>query len=280
MAPMGIRPGAGQGGTGATTDGVSVFTKATTTPAAASTRRPAPGSSGGRGGQAPRIRLDQVSKAYTAGGERVVALDQVDLAIRGGELMLVVGPSGSGKTTLVHVASGLTRPDTGRVLVGGRELNLRQDKAISRLRNEHLGFVFQKAHFIPHLSVRENVELPMTIAGIRPRQRRRRALACLRSVGLDGVAKRRIGELSGGQQQRVSIARALTRRPAVLFADEPTGNLDSARSREVLDLLRSLCDERGVAVVVVTHNEAFTAMADRVVAMFDGTLTEVSRADR
>ncbi len=226
------------------------------------------------------IRLDGVSKAYTSGGARVVALDTVNLAIRGGELMVVLGPSGSGKTTLIQVASGLMRADTGRVLVGDRELDVRKDREVSRLRNEHLGFVFQKAHFIPHLSVRENVELPMTIGGVRPRERRHRALACLQSVGLDGVAHRRIGELSGGQQQRVSIARALIRRPGVLFADEPTGNLDSSRSREVLNLLRSLCDERNVAVVMVTHNDEFTAIADRVVTMLDGALTEADRAGR
>lgn len=226
------------------------------------------------------VQLDNVSKAYDLGDEHVVALAGVDLSFRRGEMLVVLGPSGSGKTTLVQVASGLMRPDSGHVLVHGEPLNLRDDGATSRFRNTQLGFVFQSAHFVPQFSVVENVELPMTIAKVRRRHRRARALECLSLVGLDHVATRRISELSGGQRQRVSIARALTRRPEILFADEPTGNLDSCRGDEVTATLRDLASRDGVAVVMVTHNEDFVPLADRVVRMRDGVLTEVTYASR
>lgn len=228
----------------------------------------------------PIVRLEGVSKFYGRGAGRIVALDAVSLDVYSGQFMVVLGPSGSGKTTLVQIASGLMSPDEGSVLVAGRPLHLRKDKAVSRLRNEELGFVFQKAHLAPQLSVRENVELPMTIAGIRRRARRARAIRCLESVGLSGLMDRRVGELSGGQQQRVGIARALTRRPGLLFADEPTGNLDTRRGGEIVDLLTGLARAQQVAVVMVTHNEAYACAADRVVQMLDGRLQEVARAPR
>lgn len=226
----------------------------------------------------PAIRLERVSKTYTAGGDRVIALDTVSLDIHRGEITLVLGPSGSGKTTLVQVASGLMRPDTGRVVIAGTEIRLNRDRVTSRLRNEQLGFVLQSPHFVPHLSVRENVELPMTIAGVRPRARRARSEECLALVGLEGTGRRRVGELSGGQRQRVSIARALTRQPGVLFADEPTGSLDRARGHEIVEFLTFLARSQGVGIVMVTHDETYIEIADRVVRMLDGVASEVPRA--
>ncbi|MEU5982336.1 ABC transporter ATP-binding protein [Streptomyces sp. NPDC047434] len=198
----------------------------------------------------------------------VRALDGVDLDLRTGSFTAVMGPSGSGKSTLLQCAAGLDRPTSGTVEVAGISLEGLSERRLTLLRRDRIGFVFQSFNLLPSLTAAQNVALPVRLAGRRPsRTEVREALA---RVGLAGREGRRPGELSGGQQQRVAIARALITRPAVLFADEPTGALDSTTSREVLGMLRDLVDRDGQTIVMVTHDPAAGARADRVVLLVDG----------
>ncbi|MEU6987034.1 ABC transporter ATP-binding protein [Streptomyces sp. NPDC046324] len=198
----------------------------------------------------------------------VRALDGVDLDFRTGTFTAVMGPSGSGKSTLLQCAAGLDRPTSGTVEVGGVALDGLSERRLTLLRRDRIGFVFQSFNLLPSLTAAQNVALPLRLAGRRvPRGEVR---AALERVGLGGREGHRPGELSGGQQQRVAIARALITRPAVLFADEPTGALDSTTSREVLSMLRELVDRNGQTIVMVTHDPQAAARADRVVFLVDG----------
>ncbi|MFJ8668602.1 ABC transporter ATP-binding protein [Streptomyces sp. NPDC093600] len=201
----------------------------------------------------------------------VRALDGVDLDFRAGTFTAVMGPSGSGKSTLLRCAAGLDRPTGGRVEVGGVALEKLSERRLTLLRRDRIGFVFQSFNLLPSLTAAQNVALPLRLAGRRPsRTEVREALA---RVGLAGREKHRPGELSGGQQQRVAIARALITRPAVLFADEPTGALDSTTSRDVLTMLRELVDRDDQTIVMVTHDPVAAARADRVVFLVDGRVS-------
>ncbi|MEV5814093.1 ABC transporter ATP-binding protein [Streptomyces mutabilis] len=214
------------------------------------------------------IRLSSVSRRYGAGDSAVTALDEVSLAFPRGTFTAVMGPSGSGKSTLLQCAAGLDRPTSGSVVVGGTELTGLSERRLTLLRRERIGFVFQAFNLLPSLTAAQNVALPLRLAGRRPsRLRVREALA---QVGLADRARHRPAELSGGQQQRVALARALITRPEVLFADEPTGALDSRTGREVLALLRGMVDREGQTVVMVTHDPVAAARADRVVFLVDG----------
>jgi putative ABC transport system ATP-binding protein len=213
-----------------------------------------------------------VEKEYAAGGVRVHALQGVDLSISRGEMVAVMGPSGCGKTTLLNCLSGLDEFDGGEVLVGGESISGMSDRKRTRFRAERMGFVFQTYNLIPVLSGVENVELPLLVAGARPKEARGRALAALEMVGLSDQANKRPAEMSGGQQQRVTVARSLVNNPAIVWADEPTGALDSETSGEIMDLLVGLNREQGQTFVLVTHDASVARRAHRIVRMRDGRI--------
>jgi len=219
------------------------------------------------------VRLRAVSRIYGTGESAVTALDAVDVDIAPATFTAVMGPSGSGKSTLLHCAAGLDRPTTGEVVIDGVGLTGLSERALTKLRRERVGFVFQAFNLIPALSAEQNVALPLRLAGRRPAPADVRAM--LAEVGLADRARHRPSELSGGQQQRVAIARALVSRPAVLFADEPTGALDTTSSREVLRLLRAAVDRHAQTVVMVTHDPWAAAHADRVLMLADGRVVDV-----
>ena len=214
------------------------------------------------------VSCSGLSRRFGEGEAAVDALRDVDLAFPRGELTAIVGPSGSGKSTLMHLLAGLDKPTAGQAWIDGTEVTSLNDKGLTKLRREKLGFIFQFFNLVPVLDAAENVELPVRIAGddVDPEWRDK----LLDTVGLGDRASHRPAELSGGQQQRVAIARALISRPAVVFADEPTGNLDSKSGGGVLDLLRNSVDELGQTVVVVTHDPKVAAYADRVIVLADG----------
>ncbi|MEV5892081.1 ABC transporter ATP-binding protein [Nonomuraea fuscirosea] len=211
------------------------------------------------------VDLSSVTKHYEHG---VTALEDVSIGFGAGTFTAVMGPSGSGKSSLLQCAAGLDRPSSGRVVVDGRDLATLGDRKLTLLRRERIGFVFQSFNLLPSLTAAQNVALPLRLAGRRPdAQQVRQSLA---AVGLVERMHHRPAELSGGQQQRVAIARALVTRPAVLFADEPTGALDAGTSREVLRLMRDLVDRQAQTIIMVTHDPVAAAYADRVVFLADG----------
>ncbi len=221
--------------------------------------------------EAPLIDLRGVRKVYRRGTTDVVALDGLSLTIHEGESVAVVGPSGSGKSTLLSILGCLDRPSAGDYVLGGRAVSSLDDRALSRIRNQTIGFVFQAFHLIPQLSVAENVETPLLYGPVATGEWRRRALGCLERVGLLHRADHRPAELSGGEAQRAALARALVTEPRVLLADEPTGNLDSVTGGEIARLLDEITAE-GRTLITVTHNEALAARAGRVVALKDGRI--------
>ncbi|WP_406297373.1 ABC transporter ATP-binding protein [Embleya sp. NBC_00888] len=221
---------------------------------------------------APAVRLDAVRKVYGKGSASVAALDGVTLAFGHGSFTAVMGPSGSGKSTFLHCAAGLDRPTSGTVAVAGRDLAELNENALTRLRRERIGFVFQAFNLLPTLTVEQNITLPLRFAG--KRADRRRIAEVIARVGLTDRARHRPHELSGGQQQRVAIARALAVRPAVLFADEPTGALDTRTAAEVLGLLRESVRTDGRTIVMVTHDPIAASFADHVVFLADGRIAD------
>ncbi|GAB3301587.1 ABC transporter ATP-binding protein [Geodermatophilus aquaeductus] len=214
------------------------------------------------------VRATGLTKVYGSGETAVHALAGVDVAFARGEFTAIMGPSGSGKSTLMHCLAGLDAATSGQVFLGGTELTRLRDDELTRLRRDRIGFVFQAFNLLPVLDARENVVLPMQLAGRRPDPAWFDAVVA--RLGLRERLRHRPSELSGGQQQRVAIARALLPRPDVVFADEPTGNLDSRSGAEVLDLLRSSVRETGQTVVMVTHDPTAASYADRVVLLADG----------
>ncbi|MDQ0952510.1 putative ABC transport system ATP-binding protein [Streptomyces phaeochromogenes] len=230
----------------------------------------AQGASGPAGDWA--VELRGVRRQYGRGASAVHALRGIDLALPRGSFTAVMGPSGSGKSTFLQCAAGLDRPSGGTVRLGGTDITGMNENKLTALRRSRLGFVFQAFNLLPSLTVEQNVVLPMRLAGHRPD--RRRAAAVLGQVGLEGLGRRRPGQLSGGQQQRVAIARALVTRPDVVFADEPTGALDTTTAAEVLGLLRQAVDGLGATVVMVTHDPAAAAWSDRVLFLADGSIID------
>ena len=218
----------------------------------------------------PIISLHQVTKVYGKGDNAVEALRGINLDIRSGEAIAIIGRSGSGKSTLAHVMATLDRPTSGKVLINGSEVGRRSRRASNRLRNQEIGFVFQQFFMNARDSVLDNVMLPMVIAGIRPKLRRKRALDALETVGLLDKAYARASDLSGGQKQRVCIARAIVNKPSIILADEPTGNLDTATSRVVEDMLFRLNQEQGITLVIVTHDPDLAQRCGRQVRIADG----------
>jgi putative ABC transport system ATP-binding protein len=214
------------------------------------------------------VTAHDLHRTYGTGEAAVHALDGVDVAIGEQRFVAVMGPSGSGKSTLMHVLAGLDRPTSGTVEIAGTEVTALDDKALTNLRRDKIGFIFQAFNLLPVLTAEENILLPLSIAGRSPD--REWVDRLIETVGLGDRLTHRPAELSGGQQQRVAVARALASRPAVVFADEPTGNLDSSSSREVLALLRRAVDEFGQTVVMVTHDPDAAAVADETIEMADG----------
>jgi putative ABC transport system ATP-binding protein len=219
---------------------------------------------------APAVAAAAVTRRYGDGEAAVHALRGVSLEVPRGQFTAVMGPSGSGKSTLMHLLAGLDRPTEGSVHVGGQDITRMSDRALTKLRRSHIGFVFQTFNLLPTLNAQENILLPLTIAGRKPD--RDAVDALLERVGLTERRDHRPSELSGGQQQRVAIARALISEPTVLFADEPTGNLDSAAGAAILDLLREAVDVDGQTTLMVTHDPRAAARADRVVYLADGRI--------
>ena len=215
-----------------------------------------------------------VTRVYGSGTSTVHALRGVDLDVHGGNLTAIMGPSGSGKSTLMHILAGLDRPTAGEVVLGGTRIDNLGDNDLTKLRREHIGFVFQFFNLLPMLTAEENVTLPLSIAGIKPDRAELETL--LEKIGLADRRSHRPAELSGGQQQRVAIARALISKPTVIFADEPTGNLDSGTSAEILELLRASVDETGQTIVMVTHEARAAAIADRTLFLADGLIVRES----
>jgi putative ABC transport system ATP-binding protein len=218
----------------------------------------------------PVIELRRVTKTYGSGPAAVQALRGIDLSIDTGEFVAVMGPSGSGKSTCMNIIGCLDLPSAGTYLFDGVDVGglSRQQRAL--LRRSFLGFVFQGYNLLNRTSALENVELPLVYRGLRPRERRPKALRALATVGLEAWADHTPGELSGGQQQRVAIARAIVTEPTVILADEPTGNLDTARSREIMDLLAALNRDQRITIVMVTHEAEMAAYARRIVRFVDG----------
>ena len=216
------------------------------------------------------VIASDLTKVYGEGESEVRALDGVSIAFPHGQLAAVMGPSGSGKSTLMHILAGLDQPTSGSVIVDGTELAGLNDQKLTLLRRDKIGFVFQFFNLLPMLTAQENIELPMKIAGRSPDPAWQKRL--IEATGLDSRLTHKPAELSGGQQQRVAVARALLSQPAVVFGDEPTGNLDSKTSGEVLALLRKAVDDFGQTVIMVTHDANAAAIADRVVFLRDGMI--------
>jgi putative ABC transport system ATP-binding protein len=225
-----------------------------------------------RDGRQPLLAAEGVRKIYQNGQVGVLALDDLDLTVYGGELVAVMGPSGSGKTTLLNCLSGLDDIDDGRVVVGGNDLFAMSDHDRTEHRARSMGFIFQSYNLIPVFTAVENVELPLLLVGTRVGEARERALEMLARVGLADRAGHRPNEMSGGEQQRVTVARALVARPAIVWADEPTGNLDTAMAAQIMAVLQRLNAEDGQTIVLVTHDPAIGAGATRLIRMRDGQL--------
>jgi putative ABC transport system ATP-binding protein len=223
------------------------------------------------------IRAEQVVKTYDTGTTRVQALKGIDIDITRGEMVAVMGPSGCGKTTLLNCLSGIDNVDSGQIWLEGTDLAKMSDKERTNYRARRMGFVFQVYNLLPVLNAVENVELPLLVSGVSPRDARERSQRALATVGLAEWAKHRPAELSGGQRQRVTIARALVNEPAIVWADEPTGALDSKTADEIIGLMRDLNERAGLTLVFVTHDPSVGDRCDRIVQMRDGLIVGQSQ---
>ena len=222
----------------------------------------------------PLIACEQISKIYRVGDVDVQALREIDLTIERGEFVAVMGTSGSGKSTLMNILSCLDQPTHGRYRLEGMDLGTAKPDQLAELRNRQIGFVFQSFHLIPRTSALENAQLPLLYRGLSLKEQRKQAAAALHRVGLSGRELHYPSQLSGGQQQRVAIARALVGGPSLLFADEPTGNLDSTSSTEIMDILEELNRQDGMTIVLVTHEPDIAAHASRQLVMKDGQIIQ------
>ncbi len=222
-----------------------------------------------------QIQINDISKIYGTGESRVVALDHASLTINGGDFISIMGPSGSGKSTLLHIISGLDAPSQGQVLYEGTDIHHGSDRELSAFRRRKIGFIFQQFHLLPVLTAQENISMPLLLDKSQPDDDYLHKIAGY--LGIEGRLLHLPHELSGGQQQRVAIARALVAKPDIIFADEPTGNLDSKSGAEVMRMLTTLCEKLHKTLVVITHDARIAAMASRRFNIVDGHLTEVSQ---
>lgn len=224
--------------------------------------------------QTPVIHLSGVTKVYEIGQTRLKALSDVSLDVYPGEFALIVGRSGSGKSTLLNMLAGLERPTKGKIRIAGKQIEKLSESQLVAFRLKHIGFVFQSFNLFAAHTAQDNVAMPLMYKGVGKARRTRMAREMLRAVGLLSHAGHMPGQMSGGQQQRVGIARALVTQPRILFADEPTGNLDFNTSREILRLIREICRQRGTTLIMVTHDPEIAAYADRVITLLDGKVLE------
>ena len=220
----------------------------------------------------PVIKVEHLRKVYRVGREKVVALNDVDLEIGKGEMCCIVGASGSGKSTLLNQLAGLEKPTKGRVMIGRHEISAMNEDELAEFRQQHLGFIFQSYNLLPSMTAAENVALPLMFKGVAKKEREKLARGELKKMGLLARANHKPTEMSGGQQQRVGIARAFVAKPAVIFADEPTGNLDSVTTRQVLYTMLQMAKEDGITFVMVTHENELADCADRIVTIKDGRI--------
>ena len=220
------------------------------------------------------LRTEKLEKTYDQGNIPVEALRGVDLIVEEGELLALVGPSGSGKTTLLNLIGGLDRPTAGKVFIEGKDITGFSGGELAELRMNRIGFVFQEYNLISALTAIENVEYVMLLKGVKEKERKDRSLSILKEVGLEGMERRRPWELSGGQRQRVAVARAVVSEPAIILADEPTANLDSKTGASLLALMRRLNDNKGITIILSTHNKMVMEMAHKTVQLKDGRIIE------
>lgn len=232
------------------------------------------GKKGGRNLE-PIIRIRGLKKVYRVGEERVRALNGVDLDIYPGEFVCIIGRSGSGKSTLLNMMAGLEKPSRGSIVIAGEHLEKMNEKQLVDFRLRHIGFIFQQFNLFPSMTAVENVTMPLVYRGVSARKRKAAALKMLKDLGLSKHVNHRPSQMSGGQQQRVGIARALVSNPEVIFADEPTGNLDSRTSEEILSLIQAMAKRDNHTLVMVTHDPSVAAHADRVVNILDGLIVDI-----
>jgi putative ABC transport system ATP-binding protein len=223
----------------------------------------------------PLIEVKNVRKIYRMGEEKVVALDNVSLSIAKGEIICLIGASGSGKSTFLNMVAGLEKPTKGEIVIGGVPIHKLNEERVTLFRQKNIGFIFQSFHLLAMLTALENVSLPLIFQGMEKKKREKMSKEMLEAVGLVGFEKRVPSRMSGGQQQRVGIARALVGRPKIIFADEPTGNLDSSTSKEVMGLIVKMVKENNQTLLIVTHDPNIASYADRVVTIMDGNILRI-----
>ncbi|MFC5451737.1 ABC transporter ATP-binding protein [Paenibacillus aestuarii] len=225
------------------------------------------------------LAVQRLSHSFRNGAEATPVLHDLNFRVEQGEMVALLGSSGSGKSTLLNLMAGLMKPTQGHILIAGQAIEQMNENRLAEFRRSHIGFIFQSYELIPHLTVRENVELPLVFQSTGSRERKERALALLAQVGIGDKAELFPSQLSGGQQQRVSIARSLITKPAIVFADEPTGNLDTKTEKEIIDLLIDLNQNSGITFVIVTHEHEVACRTQRILHLRDGYLIEDSRQD-
>lgn len=223
----------------------------------------------------PIIELKDLRKVYRIGSEKVIALDSINLTVEKGEFCCLLGTSGSGKSTLLNLMAGLEKPTKGTIRIKGEMIDKMSEKKLARFRQEHLGFVFQSYNLLTTLTALENVSLPLTFKAVPRMLREKKAREMLKAVGLDKHMKHKPSQMSGGQQQRVGIARAFVATPEIVFADEPTGNLDSKTSREVMKLITDIARQNNQTLIIVTHDMSIAKYADRIIHILDGNIEKI-----
>lgn len=227
----------------------------------------------------PIIEVKDVTKIYKVGNEKIVALDKVNLTINKGEFCCLLGTSGSGKSTLLNVMAGIEKLTSGEIVIRNRKINKMSERELSIFRQKYLGFIFQSYNLIASLTAFENVELPLIFKEVLPKKRKRMVKDIIMAVGLSGRAKHKPSQMSGGQQQRVGIARAFVSSPEIVFADEPTGNLDTKTTMEIMGLIKSISKEYNQTIVMVTHDSRIAEFADKVISIHDGHIASIENKE-